>query len=340
MSHGGPFMYEMIAGEGEDPRSGSASAMAEDQRDDRAASHDLRPRDLIGYAGNPPDAAWPNDARVAVNFCINYEEGAEYSILNGDNRSESILSEVQTQPRYGERDYDMESLYAYGSKAGFWRILDCFRERGLIGTINAVGQALQLNPAVGAAIRESGFDVVPHGYRWIDYWGMPPEEERRLMRQCVDAVKAVTGMHPLGWYTGRPSANTRRLVVEEGGFLYDSDDYSDDLPFWNTDFGRPHLIVPYAFDTNDSRMQRGGGHETADDFFRYMRDAFDTLYEEGARKPKMMTVGLHCRIIGRPGRIAGLKRLLDHIQSHDRVWVTGRDAIARHWADAHPWDCR
>lgn len=290
-------------------------------------------RDLVGYGRTPPDAQWPKGARIAVNFCLNYEEGAERHIDHGDGQSESILHEVGGDPRIGARDLNAESMYEYGSRAGFWRVLKCFEDRGLDFTINAVGQALALNPDAAQAIADSGADIHAHGWRWIDYADMPEDQERSHIQQTVAEIERLTGRAPVGWYTGRPSLNTRRLVIEQGGFLYDSDSYADDLPYWCYDYGRPHLILPYSIDTNDSRFFRTSGFVTGDDFFQYNRDAFDILYQEGGR---MVTVGLHARLIGRPGRIGGLMRLLDHMMAQDDVWIARREDIARHWIATHP----
>ncbi|HAE02080.1 MAG TPA: hypothetical protein DCG04_11635 [Rhodospirillaceae bacterium] len=290
-------------------------------------------RDLVGYGRTPPDAQWPKGARIAVNFCLNYEEGAERHIDHGDGQSESILHEVGGDPRIGARDLNSESMYEYGSRAGFWRVLKCFEDRGLDFTINAVGQALTLNPDAAQAIADSGADIHAHGWRWIDYADMPEDQERSHIRQTVAEIERLIGRAPVGWYTGRPSLNTRRLVIEQGGFLYDSDSYADDLPYWCYDYGRPHLILPYSIDTNDSRFFRTSGFVTGDDFFQYNRDAFDILYQEGGR---MVTVGLHARLIGRPGRIGGLMRLLDHMMAQDDVWIGRREDIARHWIATHP----
>ena len=290
-------------------------------------------RDLVGYGRTPPEAKWPKDARIAVNFCLNYEEGAERHIDHGDGQSESILHEVGGDARIGDRDLNSESMYEYGSRAGFWRVMRCLEDRGLNFTINAVGQALTLNPDAAQAIADSGADIHAHGWRWIDYADMPEDQERSHIRQTVAEIERLTGRPPVGWYTGRPSLNTRRLVVEAGGFLYDSDSYSDDLPYWCYDYGRPHLILPYSIDTNDSRFFRTSGFVTGDDFFQYNRDAFDVLYAEGGR---MLTIGLHARLIGRPGRIGGLMRLLDHMMAKDDVWIARREDTPRHWIATHP----
>jgi len=295
-------------------------------------------RDLVGYAGRPPDAAWPGGARLAVNFVLNYEEGAEYCLLNGDQANETLLSDLGAVAAVpGLRHLNMESLYEYGSRVGFWRILDLFQAEKIPFTVNAVGLALEQNPAAAAAIAAADADIQCHGWRWIDYQDVPEEEERAHIRQCVESITRLTGSRPLGWYTGRPSLNTRRLVVEEGGFLYDSDIYNDDVPYWTTAYGRPHLLVPYSLDTNDSRFTRAQGFDLAEDCFRYWRDSFDCLYREGAAAGKMMTVGLHGRLIGRPGRIAALTGFLDYIREFEAVWICKRIEIARHWIARHPY---
>ncbi|MCW6511679.1 polysaccharide deacetylase family protein [Lichenifustis flavocetrariae] len=289
-------------------------------------------RDIVGYGASPPHPHWPGGARVAVNFVINYEEGAEYTLLNGDDRPETILSEVgASAPLPGTRDRIMESMYEYGSRAGVWRVLDAFRLRGVVPTCYAVGLAFEQNPHAAEAFAALGCDFAGHGWRWIDYAAVPEPVERDHIERCAATIRSLTGRAPAGWYTGRPSANTRRLAVEHGGFLYDSDAYNDDLPFWMPVGGRSHLVVPHAFDTNDSRMARNQDLAAPDAFFTYLRDSFDVLYDEGERAPKMMTVSLHCRLIGRPGRIRALARFLDHVLAHDRVWVCRREDLARHW---------
>ena len=299
---------------------------------------DSYPRDLIGYAGQPPEVRWPDDARIAVSIVLNYEEGGESCILHGDAHSESVLTDlgaVEALP--GARDLNVESNFEYGSRAGFWHLMRLLRERDVGATIFAVGMALERNPAAAEEMARSGFEIACHGQRWIDYRLVPEALEREHIKQNVATITRMTGRRPVGWYTGRPSPNTRRLVVEHGGFLYDSDAYNDDLPFWTRSGGHPHLILPYSFDNNDSRLQRGADFATAEDFFLYCRDAFDWLYREGAAgRARMMSIGLHTRIIGRPGRIAGLVRLLDHIQRHDAVWLASRALIAQHWMAAHP----
>jgi len=294
-------------------------------------------RDLTGYGAEPPHPRWPGNARVALNFVVNYEEGAEYSLLNGDDRPETILSEVgASAPVFGRRDLNMESMYEYGARAGVWRVLRAFQDRGVIPTVYAVGLALEQNPRVAEAVAATGCDVVAHGWRWIDYGEIEEATEREHIKRCVDAIQRMTGRRPVGWYTGRPSMNTRRLVVEEGGFLYDGDAYADDLPYWVNVGKRAHLIVPHSFDHNDSRMARNQDLPTPDLFFDYLKAAFDALYAEGETAPKFMTVSSHCRLIGRPGRIGGLTRFIDYVRKHDRVWICRREEIARHWRRQFP----
>jgi len=301
------------------------------------APSDHYPRDLIGYGARPPHAGWPHEARVAVSIVLNYEEGGEYCVLHGDAHSESVLTDVGADPLENARNLNVESIFEYGSRVGFWEIMRILRERRVDATVCAVGMALERNPEAAAAIAESGFEVACHGQRWIDYQSVAEDVERADMLRNIEVITRLTGQRPLGWYTGRPGPNTRRLVVETGGFLYDSDAYNDDLPYWVRVGGRPHLVVPYSFDSNDSRLQRGGDFATGEDFFTYCRDAFDWLYRLGSEgRPRMMTVGLHARIIGRPGRIGALVRLLDHMQRHEGVWLCTRQAIARHWTLHHP----
>ncbi len=295
----------------------------------------LPSRDLAGYGANPPDPEWPGAARIAVNFCINYEEGAEMCVLNGDERSEVRVSDLVVEARPGARDLNMESAYEYGSRVGYWRLLSAFTERGLPATVNLVGLAGELVPEPLAAMVEAGFDVQPHGWRWIDYHGMPEDQERALIRRSRDQVARLTGSPPLGYYAGMPSLNTRRLAIEEG-YVFDSDCYNDDLPWWSHDFGKPHLVIPYSLETNDSRFGRREGYQVGDEFFTYLKDSFDVLYAEGVEAPGMMTVGLHARLLGRPGRIGALARILDYMAGHERVWITRREDIARHWMAVHP----
>lgn len=300
------------------------------------------PRDLVGYAGNPPHAAWPGKARIAVQFVLNYEEGGENCVLHGDQGSEQFLSEIIGAAAYPDRHLSMESIYEYGSRAGVWRILREFERRQLPLTVFAVGMALERNPEVAQAFVQAGHEIACHGYRWIHYQSVPEHIEREHCLRCVQVLTDLLGHHPYGWYTGRDSPNTRRIVVEQGGFLYDSDYYGDDLPFWTqVTLGngqtKPHLVVPYTLDTNDMRFATAQGFNTGEQFFTYLKDAFDVLYAEGEVSPKMLSVGLHCRLIGRPGRMAGLQRFLDYLQKHDRVWVARRVDIARHWIAEHPY---
>jgi len=293
-------------------------------------------RDLVGYGGSPPDPRWPGGSRVALQFVLNIEEGAESSILNGDPQSESYLHELPGRAaRVGERDLSAEGMYEYGSRAGVWRVLRLFEDRGLPLTAFAVGQALELNPRIAEALRNAGHEVAGHGYRWIDHRDMPEEEERRHILRTVEVIERLCGKRPVGWYTGRISPNTHRLVWEEGGFLYTSDAYNDDLPYWLP--GSPaHLVIPYTLVNNDARYLLSTGFSTGDDFLRQLQDAFDHLWEEGARSPKMMSVGLHGRISGHPARAEALARFLDYVHGHEAVWICRREEIARHWMAEHP----
>ena len=296
------------------------------------------PRDLVGYGRNPPHAGWPGGARIALQFVLNYEEGAENSVLHGDAASEAFLSEiVGAQPFPGARHMSMESLYEYGSRAGVWRLLALFRERRLPLTVFAVAMALARNREAAAAFVEDGHEIASHGWRWINYHGVDEATEREHIARSVRVIEEVTGSRPLGWYTGRTSENTRRLVAEHGGFLYDADSYADDLPYWELVGSQPQLIVPYTLDTNDMRFATPQGFNSGDQFFAYLRDAFDVLYAEGERAPKMLSIGLHCRLAGRPARLAALARFLDHVQAHERVWICRRVDIARHWRERHPY---
>ncbi len=300
------------------------------------------PRDLIGYGRQPPHADWPAGARIAVQFVLNYEEGGESSILHGDAGSEQFLCEIIGAPSYQARHMSMESMYEYGSRAGVWRLLNEFEKRGLPLTIFGVAMALQRHPELTRTFVDLGHEIACHGLRWIHYQNIDEKTERDHMHSAIEIIQQLTGTMPLGWYTGRDSPNTRRLVVENGSFLYDSDYYGDDLPFWTevtTSNGdtRSHLVVPYTLDTNDMRFATPQGFNCGEQFFQYLRDSFDVLYAEGESTPKMLSIGLHCRLAGRPGRFAALQRFLDHIQSHDRVWICRRIDIARHWIDRHPW---
>jgi putative urate catabolism protein len=295
------------------------------------------PRDLVGYGANVPTVRWPGDARIAVSLVLNYEEGGEACLLHGDTHSESVLTDLgAVPPLTGARDLNVESNFEYGSRVGFWQIMQLLNGHGVPATVYAVGMALERNPAAAAAMARSGFEVACHGQRWLDYQLGAEDVERAHMLRNIEIITRLTGERPVGWYTGRPGPNTRRLVVETGGFLYDSDAYNDDLPYWTRAAGRRHLVIPYSFDNNDSRLQRGGDFGTGEEFFSYCRDAFDWLYRLGAAgQPRMMSVGLHGRIIGRPGRIGALARLIEHMQRHERVWLCTRAAIARHWIAHH-----
>ena len=293
-------------------------------------------RDLIGYADRPPVVRWPDEARLAINFCINYEEGGELCVLNGDDRSEVRLSDVSVKARIGGRDLNIESSYEYGARVGYWRLLRAFTDRGLQATVNLVGLAGWHNPHALQAMIDAGFDLQPHGWRWIDYADVGESDEREFIRNSIEQVRQLTGEPPLGYYAGLPSPNTRRLVVEAGNFLYDSDVYNDDLPYWSADYPEL-LLIPYSLDTNDSKFGRAeSDYQLGEEFFTYLKDSFDILYAEGQTHPKMMTVGLHARLIGRPGRIGSLHRFLDYISGHDRVWICRRNDLARYWAKNYP----
>ncbi|EJN08984.1 allantoinase PuuE [Herbaspirillum sp. YR522] len=306
------------------------------------SSQQSYPRDLVGYGRNPPHAQWPGQARVALQFVLNYEEGSENCVLHGDPGSEQFLSEIVGAAAYPARHMSMESIYEYGSRVGVWRILREFDKRGLPLTVFGVAMALQRAPDVTQAFVELGHEIACHGLRWIHYQGMDMATEREHMRQAVQVMRELTGHAPLGWYTGRDSPNTRQLVVEHGGFAYDSDYYGDDLPFWtevDTAAGQrtPHLVVPYTLDSNDMRFATPQGFNTSEHFYQYLKDSFDVLYEEGEESPKMLSIGMHCRLLGRPGRMRALQRFLDYVQSHDKVWITRRIDIARHWMQVHPF---
>jgi putative urate catabolism protein len=298
----------------------------------------IYPRDLIGYGRTPPDPQWPGHARIAVQFVINYEEGSENNILHGDPASEAFLSEtIGAQPLPGVRNMNMESVYEYGTRAGFWRLYRLFTERRLVVTVYAVAMALERHPDAASAMLEAGWEIASHGYRWIDYQYIGIETEREHMQQAIAIQTRITGSRPLGWYTGRNSPNTLRLVVEEGGFVYCADSYADDLPYWHNQYDKPQLIVPYTLDANDMRFGTYQGFNAGDQFYTYLKDTFDMLYQEGASAPKMMSIGLHCRLAGRPGRAAALARFLDYVSDHDQVWVTRRIDIARHWQQHFPY---
>jgi putative urate catabolism protein len=290
-------------------------------------------RDLVGYGASPPDPQWPGGARVAVNFVINYEEGAENNILNGDKGSETFLSEMVGAASHPARAMAMESLYEYGSRAGFWRLHRLFTARGLPLTVFGVATAMEMNPAAVAAMLTAGWEIASHGLRWVDYQYVPEEVERAHIAEAIALHEKLTGSRPLGWYQGRTSPNTARLVAEEGGFLYDADSYADDLPYWDRQHGRAQLIVPYSLDANDMKFVALNGFDEGEAFFRYLRDTFDQLMEEGGR---MMSVGLHGRVAGRPARARALARFLDYVDASPGAWVARRIDIARHWMEVHP----
>jgi allantoinase len=301
------------------------------------------PRDLRGYGPKPPHPRWPHGARIAVQFVLNHEEGAENCVLDGDPGSETFLSEIIGAPAFPMRHMSMESLFEYGSRAGLWRVLRAFERRRLPLTVFGVARALERHPEAVAAYRQLGHEIAAHGLRWISYQTVDEAVEREHLAEAVAILKALTGTAPLGWYTGRDSPHTRRLVIEHGGFLYDSDSYSDDLPYWIRPAGAsapPHLVIPYALDSNDMRFATAQGFNSGTQFFDYLKDSFDTLYREGDPSgldaPKMLSVGLHARLSGRPGRIAALERFLDYVGGHERVWICRRIDIARHWIAAHP----
>ena len=298
------------------------------------------PRDMRGYGRNPPNPRWPGEARLALQFVINYEEGGENCILHGDEASEAFLSEIMgAVPFPGARHMNMESIYEYGSRAGFWRLHRMFTERAVPVTVYAVAMALERNSDAVAAMNESEWEIASHGYRWIEYQHMSEAEEREHIRRAIEIHTRTTGARPLGWYTGRTSPNTRRLVMEAGGFLYDSDSYADDLPYWlRNQRGEPHLVIPYTLDSNDMRFANTQGFNCGDQFFTYLKDSFDVLYREGRTHPKMLSVGLHCRLVGRPGRSASLERFLDYALQHPDVWICRRIDIARHWHAHHAPD--
>ena len=300
------------------------------------------PRDLVGYGRNPPHAHWPGGARIALQFVLNYEEGGENATLHGDAGSEQFLSEMFNPPSFADRHLTMEGIYEYGSRVGVWRLLREFEKRQLPLTVFGVSMALQRHPELTAAFVELGHEIACHGWRWINYQQIDEATERQHMQTGIDIIRQMTGQTPSGWYTGRDSPNTRRFLLDHGGFEYDSDYYGDDLPFWmkvRKSDGQvvPHLVVPYTLDVNDMRFALPQGYSQAEDFYTYLRDSFDVLYAEGETSPKMMSVGMHCRLLGRPGRILALQKFLDHVQKHDKVWVCKRIDIARHWKAEHPF---
>ena len=294
------------------------------------------PRDMVGYGAKKLKIKWPNNARIALQIVLNYEEGAENCVLHGDKHSEVFLSEIIGAQPVKARHISMESLYEYGSRSGFWRLHKLFQEKKIPITIFGVGMALEKNPEICKAIKDANYEVASHGWRWIDYQSVKKSEEKKHMKLAIKKIKEIFGERPLGWYTGRCSPNTRDLVFEEGGFLYDSDSYSDDLPYWEIRKKKKQLIIPYTLDNNDMRFVANQGFNTGDHFFTYLKDSFDALYEEGKTNPKMMSVGLHCRLVGRPGRIQSLKRFLEYVLSHEDVWICKRIDIAKHWIKNYP----
>ncbi len=295
------------------------------------------PRDLVGYGATPPVANWPNSARLALQFVVNYEEGGENCILHGDEGSEAFLSEIVGAQSYaGARHMNMESIYEYGSRSGYWRLLRMFSERGMPVTVFGVAMALQKNPDVVDSMLKADWEIASHGYRWIDYQHLDESIELEHLQKALEIHKAVTGSKPQGWYLGRCSPNSHRLAALHGDFLYNADTYADELPYWDYQFDRPQLMVPYTLDANDMRFATPQGFNTGEHFYQYLKDSFDVLYAEGKDSPKMMSVGLHCRLVGRPGRAAGLIKFLDYVRQHDQVWVATRRDIAQHWRDNHP----
>lgn len=314
--------------------------------DGKALVHQIQtqdyPRNLVGYAGKPPHANWPGGAKIALQFVLNYEEGGEKHIAHGDAGSEQFLSEIIGAESYPDRHLSMDGIYDYGARAGFWRIQAEFARRGLPMTIFGIAMALARNPAVVDAIKTHGYDVVSHGMRWLHYQNVDPQTESLHMAQSLAVIKELFGHAPIGWYTGRDSPRTRQLLAEFEGIQYDSDYYGDDLPFWTTltnqaGIARPHLIIPYTLDSNDMKFSAPAGFNHADQFYQYLKDAFDVLYAEGETSPKMMSIGMHCRLLGRPARFKALQRFLDYVQSHDKVWICRRQDIAQHWYTQHPY---
>ena len=293
-------------------------------------------RNMIGYGSTNPNIKWPNNEKLAVQIILNYEEGSENCVLHGDKTSEVFLSEITGGQPIRGRHINMESIYEYGSRRGFWRIHKLFQEKKIPITIFGVGMALEKNQDVCNAIKKANYEVASHGWRWIDYQNIPKAKEKKHMKFAIQSIKKIFGQRPLGWYTGRCSPNTRALVMEEGGFLYDSDSYSDDLPYWEMRRGKKQLIVPYTLDNNDMRFATNQGFNSGDQFYTYLKDSFDTLYAEGNVYPKMMSIGLHCRLIGRPGRIQSLRRFLDYILKYNDIWICKRIDIAKHWIKNYP----
>ncbi|GAC27504.1 allantoinase PuuE [Brumicola pallidula] len=294
------------------------------------------PRDLVGYGNAGPSAKWPAKAKIAVQFVMNYEEGAENCVLHGDTHSEIFLSEIIGAQAYPDRHLSMESIYEYGSRAGFWRLHRLFTEYKLPLTVFGVTMAMQRNPDAVDAMLSAGWEIASHAMRWINFQEMPINEERKQIDDALNLHAAITGVKPAGWYTGRTSPNTLALIAERDDLVYCADSYADDLPYYDTHYSKPLLMVPYTLDTNDMRFATQQGFNTGQHFYEYLKDAFDTLYAEGEFAPKMLSIGLHCRIIGRPGRIGGLKRFIEYISQHKDVWVCTREDIAKHWLATHP----
>ena len=290
---------------------------------------------MLGYGSNPPEVKWPNNSKIAVQFVLNYEEGGENCVLNGDKFSEIFLSEIIGAKAIKGRHINMESLYEYGSRVGFWRVHKLFKEYNIPLTIFGVGMALERNLEVCKEMKNSNYEIASHGWRWIDYQNISKSNEKKHMKKAIKSIKKIFGKRPIGWYTGRCSPNTLDLVIDEGGFLYCSDTYNDDLPYWEIRGKKKQLMIPYTLDNNDMRFLTNQGFNSGDQFFNYLKDSFDTLYKEGNEKPKMMSIGLHCRIIGKPGRIQSLKKFLDYITSLDKVWICKREEIANHWIKNH-----
>ncbi len=294
------------------------------------------PRDMIGYGSKGPKVVWPNNAKLALQIVLNYEEGGENNILHGDKHSETFLSEIIGAQAFKNRHINMESMYEYGSRRGFWRLHKLFQEKKIPITIFGVAMALERNPEVCEAIKNGNYEIACHGWRWIDYQNVKKSTEKKDMKLAIKTIKKIFGKRPLGWYTGRCSPNTRDLVFDDGGFLYDSDSYSDDLPYWEYKKNKKQLIIPYTLDNNDMRFATNQGFNSGDQFYKYLKDSFDALYEEGKTNPKMMSVGLHCRLIGRPGRIQSLKKFLDYALKFNDVWICKRIDIAKHWIKNYP----
>ncbi len=294
------------------------------------------PRDMIGYGSKEPKVVWPNNAKLALQIVLNYEEGGENNILHGDKHSETFLSEIIGAQAFKDRHINMESMYEYGSRRGFWRLHKLFQEKKIPITIFGVAMALERNPEVCEAIKNGNYEIACHGWRWIDYQNVKKSTEKKDMKLAIKTIKKIFGKRPLGWYTGRCSPNTRDLIFEDGKFLYDSDSYSDDLPYWEYKKNKKQLIIPYTLDNNDMRFATNQGFNTGDQFYTYLKDSFDALYEEGKTNPKMMSVGLHCRLIGRPGRIQSLKKFLDYALKFNDVWICKRIDIAKHWIKNYP----